>query len=229
MMKMLCDRVSGRCWAVFTVAFVLVGGVVPSAWAHPHVWIDLTTRILQAEGQKVARIRQVWSFDEFYSSYSKADIDVDKNGTLDAEEKQIYANNTLNNLQEWTYFTYPETAQGAAVPFSASDPVVDFVDGHFIFAFTLAFDTPIALPELVFSSFDPSNYIAIAWPDANGADIQNLPKGCRVRIIQPNIEAYEERLLSEDAFEKTPEELGLNDSFGKLMAQQARFSCLDKS
>lgn len=169
----------------FSVAAALAFS--PSALAHPHVWIEMTSAIgFNPQGQ-VTALGIAWTFDEFYSMAAVDGQDKNKDGKYDDAELKELATLYLNNLEKYGYFTAVEVASKPAPPAKADSPRAQFKDGRLTFSFRLPLSKPVdpRTTKFSYSSFDPSYYIDIQPAKVGGVRMgTNAPKGCGFSIRQ---------------------------------------------
>ncbi|MDZ4865689.1 MAG: DUF1007 family protein [Alphaproteobacteria bacterium] len=152
-----------------------------SAFAHPHVWIDMRSSVNFEAGGAVDALGVSWTFDEFYTQFATDGIDKNKNGKFDANELQDLANTYAKNLKEYRYFMFVET-DGKLIDTGAPTNARASVDkGQLTFAFRLPLMKAVdpAAVKLSYSSFDPTYYIDIAPVAANSVMFTGAaPKAC---------------------------------------------------
>lgn len=152
-----------------------------SAFAHPHVWIDMRSSVnFNAQGA-VDAIGVAWTFDEFYSQFATDGIDKNKNGKFDASELQDLANAYAKNLKDYRYFTFVQTDSKLIDTGAPTNAKAVFDKGRLTFAFRLPLPKAVdaAAIKFSYSSFDPTYYIDIAPVETNSVVFTGTaPKGC---------------------------------------------------
>jgi ABC-type uncharacterized transport system substrate-binding protein len=152
-----------------------------SAFAHPHVWIDMRSSVnFNAEGA-VDAIGVAWTFDEFYSQFATDGIDKNKNGKFDPNELQDLANTYSKNLKDYRHFTFVQTDGKLVDTGAPTNAKAVFDRGQLTFAFRLPLTAPVdaAAIKFSYSSFDPTYYIDIAPIESNSVVFTGTaPKGC---------------------------------------------------
>jgi ABC-type uncharacterized transport system substrate-binding protein len=152
-----------------------------SAFAHPHVWIDMRSSVnFDAQGA-VDAIGVAWTFDEFYSQFATDGIDKNKNGKFDANELQDLANTYAKNLKDFRYFTFVQTDGKLIDTGAPTNAKAVFDRGQLTFAFRLPLTKTVdpAAIKFSYSSFDPTYYIDIAPVETNSVVFTGTaPKGC---------------------------------------------------
>jgi ABC-type uncharacterized transport system substrate-binding protein len=152
-----------------------------SAFAHPHVWIDMRSSVnFNAQGA-VDAIGVGWTFDEFYSQFATDGIDKNKNGKFDANELQELANSYAKNLKDFRYLMFVQTDGKLIDTGAPTNAKAVFDRGQLTFAFRLPLAKPVdpAAIKLSYSSFDPTYYIDIAPVATNSVVFTgSAPKTC---------------------------------------------------
>lgn len=100
-----------------SLAFAMAAGLAAPAAAHPHVWVEVKTEIVYANGSFTG-IRQVWTFDELYTAQAIEGLDANKDGRLDRVELDELAKVNMEGLKEFGYFTHA-TLGGQKLAFMA--------------------------------------------------------------------------------------------------------------
>lgn len=142
---------------------ILLGAGVPSARAHPHVWVDALT-FLGFEDGRLAHLRIQWAFDPFFSSVLFTDFDRDDSGDFNDDEIAAMRAGAFEGLSEVAYFTDLRVG-GERV---AWDRFRDFgvavsEDGIVAYSFTLDLPepTPVAGRDVTLSLYDPDYYVSV--------------------------------------------------------------------
>lgn len=91
--------------ALALVLPTMLAQLMPAA-AHPHIWVNVRTTVLYANGTIVG-FRHAWSFDEYYTAMAIDGLDVDKDGKYTREELAELAKVNVEALKEFGYFTFP--------------------------------------------------------------------------------------------------------------------------
>lgn len=194
------------------------------ALAHPHVWTTVETEIVYADNQMVTGLRHKWTFDEFYSAFASQGLDQDGDGDLSREELQPLADENIESLVEFDYFTFV-TVDGQPAPLKApEDAWLEHLDGLLSLHFTLPLQTPIdaRLGDLAFSVYDPTFYIAFSLAEDNPVRLAaSAPAPCRPRLSEPEEADMEDNRLSEAFFGS----LGADSDFGATFAPEVRIDC----
>lgn len=214
--------------AVCGAAMAMAAG---AACAHPHIFIDAGVQALFDEQGKLAALRMVWVYDEFYSLLIMEDLglDPDADGVLSKDEQGKLAGFDMNwepGFAGDTYLFKGETPLDLAGP---SHFGAEFRGGRIISTHLRALSARVdagAVP-LVVKVFDPTYYTAysIAFdPVIKGRS------GCAAQIYRPDMTdaaAELQAALSELGATQSIDELRL-DSFpavGEAYADEVRLTC----
>lgn len=180
-------------------ALLTVLALAAPAVAHPHVWIDAAGEILFEDGA-IAGMRHHWTFDPYFSAWAIQGLDADGDGNLSQTELQPLAEENIEGLDYYSYYTFanPEGLDGHAAVGSAHDPSMTYADGRVTLTFTMRFREP----QSVFGIYDievgdPEYYAAFTFPDAGAVSLEGAPEGCAVvaKEPQPIDPQIEERLF----------------------------------
>ena len=75
------------------------------AWAHPHVFADARLEVETSADGRVTEFRNVWRFDEVFSSSVVMDFDEDSNLQLDSTELAKIGDMVTQSLADFDYYT----------------------------------------------------------------------------------------------------------------------------
>lgn len=149
--------------------------------AHPHVWIDMVSRVVYSPTGHITAVRIAWTFDDFYSVAAVDGLDLNKNGTFDPPELQELADTYLKNLKSYGYFTAVEIGGKKVETGTARAGRAVVTKGLLTFSFELPLSKPVdpKVSTFSYSSFDPSFYIDISPAKSNPVFFDGpAPKGC---------------------------------------------------
>ena len=198
---------------------------VPQALAHPHVWIESRSEIVFDETQKITGLRVHWVFDEFYSTFTREELDENQNGTLDGAELSDLMRDSMQSLHPFNYFTFVQV-NGISVAFQpATDYEAEFRDDVLSMTFFLPLEAAVdpTKDDFSYSSYDPSYYIAI---EPVGQDALRLvgagASACGYRRLEPDDPGIDTLSLPEAAFTG---EWGNSSGIGSLFATSFNVSC----
>jgi ABC-type uncharacterized transport system substrate-binding protein len=165
------------------VAAVLA--VAPSAAsAHPHEWIDVASEVLFDPRGQITAVRHHWRFDEAFSAFALQGLDTDGDGLYSAGELEPLAQENVQSLADFGYFTFLSAGDYQA-GFSAPKDYSLELDGEF--RLTLHYTLPLAQPfstrnPVLLQVFDPEFYIAMTLPSAEAVRLVDAPPACRLTV-----------------------------------------------
>ena len=175
--------------AMIVAAGLSMSGV--SAMAHPHVFVEANLEVLRDKDGAVTELRQVWRFDELFSSTILLDFDVNADGKLDASELDEVSKIVTESIGESDFFTEVRV-EGATVSFVPADMImVDFTDNQALMFFALTFEKPVQLDNkdsFKVSVADPSYYVAMDIADEAAVQITGNGTACDVSIVRPDFD-----------------------------------------
>jgi len=167
--------------AILAMAAVAALAAAPAA-AHPHIFVDASATVIFDDAGRVVAIHDSWTFDEAYSAWSVQGLDLNNDGKLSREELQPLADDNMNGLADYSYYTFagegtdPNLALG-----HGTHQTLDMVDGRTTLNFDLPLDKPYAIRKsLELSIADPEYYVAITFKDASAVKLVNAPANCSV-------------------------------------------------
>ncbi len=166
-------------------AALLPGGMNP-AKAHPHVWIDMQTRLTFDDAGRATALRITWTFDEFYSLYA-----LNKPADEASEEERLtLVEDYVAGLESFGYFARVE-AGGEEIGFEGVIDRAARADGEklvMIYELELAEAVDPTAGPLAYAVFDPTYFIEILHEKQPGAAAlgEQAPDGCATAIVPPD-------------------------------------------
>ena len=162
----------------------LIGLLPLPAWAHPHIFIDATTAITFNDAGEVVSIHNTWVFDEGYSAWSVQGLDTNNDGKLTRAELQPLADDNMNGLSDYEYYTFAGEGSDPNLKFGhGSKPTIDYDGKQTTLNFDVALAQPYAIRDaLQISIDDPEYYVAISFKDASAVTLINAPKNCSIKM-----------------------------------------------
>lgn len=206
------------------LVLLMAAGPVP-AIAHPHVFADARLEVVASDDGNVQELRNVWRFDDMFSSSVLMDFDANTNLKLDQAELEEIGKTILESLGDYDYFTFI-THDGKPVEIARPDALhVDFQDNLLLVFFSVEPKTPLPVSgTLSFGVYDPTLYTAIDFSDDTRMVLEgDRLKDCQHKVVRPDpddVIAQNQSTLTE-AFFADP---GNND-MGKLFATRLEVSC----
>ncbi len=168
-------------------ALIGFAGLVPlPALAHPHIFIDARATITFDDAGQVVGVHNSWTFDEAYSAWAAQGLDTNLDGTVSREELQPLADDNMQGLSEYQYYTFAGEGPDNLKFTHGSNASIDYVDGRQ----TLSFDVALEQPYMIRQSFelainDPEYYVAISFANADAITLVNAPDNCSVTLEEP--------------------------------------------
>lgn len=173
--------------AAFVVSAAALLGTAGPAHAHPHVWIDAAGEVLFEDGAIVG-MRHHWTFDQYFSSWAIQGLDTDGDGILTTAELQPLADENIQGLDFYSYYTFadPEGLDGHAPVAGAGNPSMAYEEG----LLTLTFVIDFAEPQPVNGVYDievgdPEYYAAFTFPEDDSVTLEGAPETCSVVSKEP--------------------------------------------
>jgi ABC-type uncharacterized transport system substrate-binding protein len=196
------------------------------AAAHPHVFVTARSEIVYDAPGEVKAIRQIWTFDDMFSSFATQGLDTDKDGRLSREELAPLAQTNVDSLKEYDYFTFVKLGTKKLLLKPPEDYWLDYTDSKLTLHFTL----PLMATQhqgtkpFVVEVYDPSYFVAFELADKDPVTIAGGP-GCAVNIgrpkpLDPALAAMAAALDRSD-----PGTLVGNPSFGENLANHIVVNC----
>jgi ABC-type uncharacterized transport system substrate-binding protein len=153
------------------------------AAAHPHVWISVVAELLYGPDGSITGVRQVWTFDEMFSTFATRGIEQKTQGTFSREELGPLAQTYVDGLKDFGYFTFVRL-DGQRQNEVFAGPVDYFVDyDPTQSAITLNFTLPLksAAPAKSFEVliYDPQLYFYLSFARFDPVHLIGAPPQCR--------------------------------------------------
>ncbi|TNG96553.1 DUF1007 family protein [Pasteurellaceae bacterium USgator11] len=191
-----------------------------SGWAHPHAFIDMQTQFL-IKDQQLIGLRMAWLFDEAASSELIYDIQISQNP---AETKRQISDSIMQNIVNQHYFSYFYDQRQQPLKYTSKPDQyqLNVIGNHILFSFNfyLSQAQPIHNFHGTLSSYDPSYYVAMTYPQAPARTIADYPQ-CQVTLQTPNVDQkIKDYAASLDKSQKDDDM-----TLGALFAQQVVLSC----
>ncbi|WFS00741.1 DUF1007 family protein [Rhizobium tumorigenes] len=195
------------------------------AFAHPHIFIDATFEAVASADGTLSELRNVWKFDDVFSSSVLLDFDKNENNTLDKSELLAVGKTVRNSLEQYKYYTNV-TVNGKAVPMAKPESIqADYKDGALILTFSLKPVTKTTLVgTAIFGIYDQTLYTAVDFASDN--DMATSGAGfshCSRKVVRPNpdeIIAQNQATLTSLFFN---DPMGTN--FSQLVATRLEMKC----
>lgn len=209
-------------------ALALLAGLLypAAASAHPHVFAEARLEIETSAEGHVIEFRNVWRFDEVFSSSVILDFDENADLVLDAAELAKISEMVTQSLAEFDYYV-SVTANGKDIGISLPQSInVDYQDGQLLMFFAVVPDQKLVLDgKIAVGVFDPTMYAALDF--INDEDMMvtgGAASRCTNTVVRPDpdeIIAQNQASLTEAFFETTQ-----SSDLSKLLATRLELECL---
>jgi ABC-type uncharacterized transport system substrate-binding protein len=161
--------------------------------AHPHVWITVIEELLYAPDGSITGVRQIWMFDDMFSSFATQGIEQKTKGEFTREELAPLAKTYIDGLKDYGYFTYAHL-DGERQKDAFADPVDYFVDYDpkqtvLTFSFSLPFKTPVPAKSLEVRIYDPQLFFYLSFAGPEPVRLIGAPAHCT-----PSVKKYDDSL-----------------------------------
>ncbi len=200
---------------VATAAVALLSTGV--ALAHPHVMVDANLEIVRNGAGEVTELRNVWRFDELFSTTVVMDYDANGNNVLEPEELAEVSKTVTKSISEEDFFTEVRLGKDTVEFVPPAEIMVDYVDGQILMLFAVTFAKPVDTSSGQFrvSIADPTYYVAFELAGEAAVQVSGNGAGCGVDVLVPDYD----KLMSQDPaslteqFFNNPENADLGDDW----------------
>ena len=202
----------------------LAMALIPAgASAHPHGWIDLRTAVIFDTQGRIAALRVLWTFDEFYTAFATEGMDKDGDGIPDDAPMRALARESTKGLAEYSYFTFMKVAGKPVALGPVRDVESTFVQGKLGLVFVLPLAQPVDPRQeaLVYQIYDPTYYIEVLHIKDRPVLFEGeAAKGCAFTITEPKPDM---KVLSlAQSLDKTE---SAGDGLGEYFAETVTIHC----
>ena len=205
----------------FLAAWCLIIGSATLATAHPHMWVDLESRIVLHDDASPAFIHQEWLFDDFFSTALIEEAGLHPDGVGAGIQQQI--TEIMVNLQPYDYFTVIKRGDDTLSLALVGDVTAGIRENRVWMDFTVAIESHVDLVAQNFSYaiFDPTYYIEMFHREGETIAFDgDAPTGCGTEIVQPNPSADAIALSQSASLDANPD-----DTIGRLFAETVHVKC----
>lgn len=208
------------------VLALITGLLLPSmASAHPHVFAEARLEIETSADGHVTELRNVWRFDEVFSSSVILDFDENADLKLDASELAQISDMVTQSLAEFDYYI-SITVNGKDAGISLPEAIkVDYQDGQLLMFFAVVPNEELLLNgRIAVGVFDPTMYAALDF--FNDEDMMvtgSSATQCARKVVRPDpdeIITQNQASLTEAFFETTQ-----SGDLSKLLATRLELDC----
>ena len=210
-----------RVRALAATTFFLTLSSVTSALGHPHMWVDLESRVVLNIDDGSVAIQQVWLFDDFFSTSVIEDSSLDPGGTNAGIQKEI--ERITEALKPYNYYTEIEMGGKNLSSTLVGDVTWEVIENRIKMSFTVA-PNESSVSEVQgwsYAIFDPTYYIEMLH--AEGASITidgDFAQKCSSWIEQPNPSADAVALSQSTILDNNAD-----DTVGRFFAETVHVSC----
>lgn len=210
-----------------TCAAALLAACLPAA-AHPHVFADSRMEIVGTADGMLSSVRNIWRFDELFSSSVVVDFDKNGNGTLDDDEVQAVAETVRQSIAEWEFYTFVSIGNRDLKLTPPAEIRGLFEKGQLLLFFEMKPAEPVDLKAapVTFSVYDESYFVAFDFADESAFHLLDLPGTCTKAFTRPDPDEDASEWMNSVSMLKPgqaiPED-GVN--FSQLLATRVDVSC----
>lgn len=196
-----------------------------AALAHPHIFVEARLEVVAGPDGDIQELRNVWRFDEVFSSSVVMDFDKNTDLKLEPGELAEVGKTVRDSLSDYDYYMNL-TINGKNVTVQKPDIIhVDYKEGQLLMFFVVKPVEKMPLKgKLTFGVYDPTLYTSIDFPTDNElAIVGDGFKSCKHDVVRPNPDEVisENKQSLTDAFFNDP--TGTNMS--KLFATKLEVTC----
>jgi ABC-type uncharacterized transport system substrate-binding protein len=193
------------------------------AYAHPHVWVTMTSEVVYAPDGTATGIRHAWAFDDMFSAFATQGLDSKEKGKFSREELAPLAKVNIESLKEYDYFTY---AMADGKKAEMTDPLpdywLDYQDQVLTLHFTVPFKTPVKAKLLKVDIYDPTIFVDFAFDKKTPVHLAGAPSGCKLDVALPREMTFAEgKALSQIPADETNTTM----AFGAQFANKILVNC----
>jgi ABC-type uncharacterized transport system substrate-binding protein len=210
-----------RVRALAATTFFLTLSSATSALGHPHMWVDLQSRVVLNIDDGSVAIQQVWLFDDFFSTSVIEDSSLYPGGTNAGIQKEI--ERITEALKPYNYYTEIEMGGKKLSSTLVGDVSWEVVDNRIKMSFTVAPNESSVSDVQVWSYaiFDPTYYIEMLHAEGSSITIDgNFAQKCNAWIEQPNPSADAVALSQSTILDNNAD-----DTVGRFFAETVHVSC----
>jgi ABC-type uncharacterized transport system substrate-binding protein len=207
---------------IFALAGLLAAG---AASAHPHVWVTMQGELVYAPDGSVTGVRYDWTFDDMFSAFATQGLDTKKPGQFTREELAPLAQENVNSLKDFGYFTFAKANGKKLEVKEPSDYYLDYntKDTVLTLHFTLAFKAPVKAKEINVDIYDPEYFVDFSFKDMkNPVALVGAPAACKLSIARPQEAAAAPGQQLGEAFFN---QLSASDNWGSQFANKILVKC----
>ncbi len=198
------------------------------AEAHPHVFVDSRMEIVGDAKGMLTSVRNIWRFDELFSSSVVVDFDKNGNGKLDDDEVQAVAATVKQSIAEWEFYTFVSVGKRDIKLQPPAEIRGLFENGQLLLFFEMKPAEPVDLKAapVTFTAYDESYFVAFDFADENAFQLLDLPKTCTKAYTKPDPDEDASEWMNSVSMLKPGQSIpedGVN--FSQVLATRVDVSC----
>ncbi|MFN7008500.1 MAG: DUF1007 family protein [Allorhizobium sp.] len=202
----------------------LLGLPLP-ALAHPHIFAEARLEVISDDKGTISELRNVWRFDDIFSS--SVLMDFDKNGDLELDHGELneIAETIRTSIADYGFFT-SISSNGQSVAVARPEVFhVDFKEHQLLVFFIAKPEKTLPLKgKVTIGVYDPTMYTAIDFAkDEDMATEGDGFKACKRAVIRPDpdeVLAQNQASLTEAFFDDPA-----GTDMSKLFATRLELTC----
>jgi len=210
-----------RAWACVAAAWFLILSMVTPTVAHPHMWVDLESRVMLHNAGRSIDIYQSWLFDDFFSTAVIEDAAVHPDGKNTGIQQEI--DRIVAALEPYNYFTVIKHGSKTLSSKLVGDVEWKIIQNRIQMKFSLAVDKHNGLEtqHWSYAIFDPTYYIEMLHAEGATITIEGeTSTKCNSWIEQPNPSSDAVALSQSTTLDNNPDE-----TIGRLFAETVHVNC----
>jgi ABC-type uncharacterized transport system substrate-binding protein len=154
--------------------------------AHPHVLVNARAEIVFDQKAEITAIRNIWQFDEAFTSYAIQGLDTDGDGKLSDAELAPLAKVNVESLSEFDFFTWLTIGGKQQTFVVPTEYWLEFHGGRLTLFYTLPLKEPVAVgPRTALEIYDPEYFVAFAFLPEKTVTLDGAPEGCKAEYHAP--------------------------------------------
>ena len=207
--------------AYVAIAFPLLLSLVTPTVGHPHMWVDLESRVVLNIDDGSVAIQQVWLFDDFFSTSVIEDSSLYPGGTNAGIQNEI--ERITEALKPYNYYTEIEMGGKKLSSTLVGDISWEVIDNRIKMSFTVAPNESSVsdVQGWSYAIFDPTYYIEMLHAEGSSITIEgDLAQKCSSWIEQPNPSADAVALSQSTILDNNAD-----DTVGRFFAETVHVSC----
>ncbi|MEO0328313.1 MAG: DUF1007 family protein [Pseudomonadota bacterium] len=201
--------------AKLLAATAIAGTTAVSVHAHPHVFVEANIEVVRNASGEFTELRQVWRFDELFSSTILLDYDDNTDGKLDEKEIKAVTDIVKESIAEYDFYTAIR-ADDKPLEFYEPDKINAYYEGNQLIMFLSVEPTKsinLKQSALKVSASDSSYYVAFEFNNES-ITIEGNSDACNVSVVHPDFDKiYATTDSLTEAFFQDPQNSGFGDEF----------------